>query len=885
MQVAHTVLRQRPATLLPSCVLLLLWPLSTAQPSASSVPPGLQPPRSFRKRHPHLHSPPDYNLPPDGTTWQSLSHVLGDITDVTRRGQRIDITCGPDQLRVQFYRQDIVRVWLGWDGSFSDEASADLVLRPPEDGLKVELREAGDHFSIRAAGVGGATLRAYKAPLRLELRGGDGTVLFSEMQGLTLNSTATFQTLKSQDDEFYFGGGMQNGRFSHKGHRIRVSVDYNWEDGGNPNAAPFYVSTAGYAVFRNTWSQGFYDFSQSPAVLAHNETRFDAFYFAAAPRDFKKLLEGYTFITGRPFMPPIYGLALGDADCYHNARHEYNTNVVVAMADAYRSHDFPAAWILPNDGYGCGFGTGEEQFPRDFTVLDEVVGNLSKRNFTTGLWSSTGLPNIKRLVEGSGTRIAKTDVAWIGPGYKFAFDAVKAVSDGIESNSDARRFIWTVEGWAGTQRLAVMWTGDHYGTFDAIRWQIPTFVGSGFSAQAHVSGDIDGIFGGSPETYVRDLQFKCFMTVLMTMSGWARNPDKQPWTWGEPYTSINRMYLKLKLRLTPYFYTLSRLAHDTGLPPVRAMALEFPGDNTTFSNHTGSSQQFMSGPFFLVAPVYRPLAETDVRDGIYLPSGPWVDYWKGGVTDGPLTLNGHAAPLDQLPIFIKGGAIIPMWPDMAYVGEVPADPLTLDVYPSGSSSFELYEDDGVTREALEGNASVRTLLRCKAPDAAMTSGGNVSVFVSSAVGHYDAMLRERAYTVLVHLPGAPGSVVLQVDGGERVDLAKQGSLTSLDYASSGWVFTPSFHGGLVKVKTPRMSTAVSFQLELLAEPPQRRPPGSVSCGAHWAGSCPECPQGNGQAWCNGQCTWQHGACKEAGAETGGQRRLRQARSPEAMRFV
>ena len=89
--------------------------------------------------------------------------------------------------------------------------------------------------------------------------------------------------------------------------------------------------------------------------------------------------------------------------------------------------------------------------------------------------------------------------------------------------------------------------------------------------QAHVSGDVDGIFGGSPDTYVRDLQFKCLMTTMMTMSGWAGNPDKQPWTYGEPYASINRMYLKIKSRLTPYFYTYSRIAREhtnrRGPPP------------------------------------------------------------------------------------------------------------------------------------------------------------------------------------------------------------------------------------------------------------------------------------------------------------------------------
>ena len=63
--------------------------------------------------------------------------------------------------------------------------------------------------------------------------------------------------------------------------------------------------------------------------------------------------------------------------------------------------------------------------------------------------------------------------------------------------------------------------GDPLATWvEYIRWQLTTFVGTGFSAQAHVSGDIDGIFGGSPHTYVRDLQFKCLMTTMMSMSGW-----------------------------------------------------------------------------------------------------------------------------------------------------------------------------------------------------------------------------------------------------------------------------------------------------------------------------------------------------------------------------
>merc|ERR1711957_989725 len=306
---------------------------------------------------------------------------------------------------------------------------------------------------------------------------------------------------------------------------------------------------------------------------------------------------------------------------------------------------------------------------------------------------------------------------------------------------------------------------------------IPTFVGAGFSAQARVSGDIDGIYGGSPETYVRDLQFKCLMTALMSMSGWAGNPDKQPWTFGEPYTAINRMYLKLKAALTPYFYTLSRTAYDTGVPPVRAMALEFPSDNSTLTNNTGSAMQFMAGPFFLVAPVYRPLAQSAVRDGIYLPAGEWVDYWNGSVISGPKTIDGYPAPLEKLPLFVRGGAIIPMWPAMSYPGERLPDPLTLDVYPSGESHFDLYEDDGVTGQPTT-----------------------------------------RAYKIRFHVPKPTQEVLLHVGDANSSTLQQYQSISALDFAPSGWTFSNAIVGGIVYVKVPRLQTNSAFSVELSTGP-------------------------------------------------------------------
>ena len=181
----------------------------------------------------------------------------------------------------------------------------------------------------------------------------------------------------------------------------------------------------------------------------------------------------------------------------------------------------------------CGYGEPVDgKFPSNLTDLTFVVAQLHLRGFYTGLWTSTGMPNIQKEVGAAGTRVCKTDVGWIGAGYKYAFDGVTLCAGGIEqySTPPARRFVWTVEGWAGTHRLSVMWTGDNSGSMDYVKWQLPTFTGAGLSAQAHVSGDVDGIFGGSPESYVRDLQFKALMSVAMVMSGWAPNPDKQPWS-------------------------------------------------------------------------------------------------------------------------------------------------------------------------------------------------------------------------------------------------------------------------------------------------------------------------------------------------------------------
>ncbi|WP_431781242.1 TIM-barrel domain-containing protein [Streptomyces chumphonensis] len=714
------------------------------------------------------------------------AHSLGDVTGFSADGDTYTVSSGEAKLRVTFHDDDLVRVHLAADGTFSDPANddpddpdapdADIVVERDHDGAGSTHTETDDAYVIRSDE---ATLTITKSPATLALADEDGRELWRETAPLAWSDEGTVQTLAQGEREQFFGGGMQNGRFSHRDETIDITRDYDWNDGGNPNAVPFYVSSQGYGVLRNTFAPGAYDF-RSPVRTTHAEQRFDAYYFVG---DAKEVIDGYTELTGRPAMMPMYALEIGDADCYlHNAnRGERETlRDSKEIADGYTEHGLPLGWMLVNDGYGCGY----EQLP-------ETADMLHERGAELGLWTESDLTEQESEVS-AGVRVRKTDVAWVGPGYRFALDACEESQRGIEEHSEDRATVLTVEGWAGTQRCGAMWSGDQSGTWDYIRWQIPTYAGSTMSGQHMTTGDVDGIFGGSPETYVRDMQWKMFLPMTYLMSGWAAS-DKQPWRYGQPYTDINRKYMLLHERLLPYFYTHSANASKDGVGPTRPLYLNYPDDPNTWGDQ--AKYEFLAGDDFLVAPVYE---DSDVRDGIYLPEGRWVDYWTGRVHEGGQTLDGYRAPLDTLPLFVRAGAIVPMFPEgtLDWQEGKDAGQLDLDVYPQGTSSFTLYEDDGRTRAHAAGESAAQRF-EVTAPKA--RERGPVTVSIGALEGAYEGRPAERRYGLSVHTNTEPA----RVRAGKR-GLTEYRSREALDAAGSGWFYdAPS---GVVHVRTAAVPT-------------------------------------------------------------------------------
>ncbi|WP_328618341.1 DUF5110 domain-containing protein [Amycolatopsis sp. NBC_00355] len=712
------------------------------------------------------------------------SGQLGDLTGISADGATVTLASGSAAVRVSFPADGAVRVWLAPDGSFTDPAGSKIVLPKNTPPVTPKRVDKGAYWAISTPK---ATLRAYKHPLKFALYdGADRKQLWAESAPLSWTGSTTTQSLTRTASEQFVGGGEQNGRYSHRDQTIKIFADDNWNDGGAPNSQPFYASTAGYGVLRNTFAPGSYSFT-APVETTHDERRFDATYVVG--NNLKDVISGYTDLVGKPFLPPIYGLETGDSDCYlHNAnRGERHTLDAVKVADGYTANDMPNGWMLVNDGYGCGYEN-----------LQQTGEGLRKNDVQLGLWTENGVPNQAEEVK-AGVRVRKLDVAWVGPGYQFALDACDTAHKGIEDNSDARGFVWQPVSWAGAQRCGVLWSGDQSGSYDYIKWQIPTYAGATTSGIAYNTGDIDGIFGGSPQTYVRDLQWKSFLPTAMTMDGWASS-DKQPWAQGEPYTSINRKYLMLKERLLPYTYSYSAQAHQTGVGQVRPLALEYPDDPNVWTDK--AKYEFLSGTDFLVAPVYE---KSNVRNGIYLPKGTWVDYWSGKTYTGPTTIDGYDAPLDTLPLFVRAGAVVPMWADGTKSWQTrDKGELDLDVYPQSKGSFTLTEDDGVTRGYQRGEQAKQTFT----VDAPKSGPGPVTVGIGASAGSYPGKPAARNYQLSVHTGTKPALV----QAGTGI-LRQYAGKAELDKASSGWWYDPAARG-VVRVKTGPVGAGASQDVRL-----------------------------------------------------------------------
>jgi alpha-glucosidase len=273
----------------------------------------------------------------------------------------------------------------------------------------------------------------------------------------------------------------------------------------------------------------------------------------------------------------------------------------------------------------------------------------------------------------------------------FALLMARATYEGLKRlQPDRRPYVITRAAYAGIQRYSTMWTGDTNSTWESLALNIPMFTSLGLSGEAFVGSDVGGFMGrGNGELLTRSYQVS-FLAPFCRNHKNIDSYDQEPWRFGKYYEDIIRKYLKLRYQLLPFLYTTLEEAHRTGVPLFRPLVLNYQDDSSTYN----LDDQFMVGNDLLVAPVMKP----DVtRRLVYLPKGTWYDYWTNKKYDGPTTIPVES-PMETVPMFVRGGAIIPVGPEMNYVGEKRFDPITFNIYPDeqGAASTTLYEDDGIS---------------------------------------------------------------------------------------------------------------------------------------------------------------------------------------------
>jgi alpha-glucosidase len=375
---------------------------------------------------------------------------------------------------------------------------------------------------------------------------------------------------------------------------------------------------------------------------------------------------------------------------------------------------------------------GESVFP-DFTLtrVRDWWGNLYK-DFSamgvSGFWNDMNEPAVFRYPSKTmpldvvhrlddGTTLDHRAIHNV-----FGMQNARATYEGLRKlQPDERPFVLTRAAFAGAQRYAATWTGDNLATWNHLSMSTPTLLSMGVSGYPLVGDDIGG-FGSSPpaDLLTRWYEVGAFNPIYRNHAA-KGTADHEPWANGPEHEAIRKKYIEMRYRLLPYIYTLTEETTRTGLPMMRPVFLEYPQAQEFY----GDDHDFLFGPDLFVSPV---VSETIDAQGIALPPGEWFDYWTSEKHTPQDKINLHPR-LDELPLYVRAGAILPMQPVVQSTSETPDGPLQLRAYlPTSTSSTDcrgsLYQDDGHTFAYQKGEF-LRVNYSCRVLPGSVTLTSNV----------------------------------------------------------------------------------------------------------------------------------------------------------------
>ncbi len=551
----------------------------------------------------------------------------------------------------------------------------------------------------------------------------------------------------------------------------------------------------------NGW-RGHYDFTDAETfTLGFDGGQYTEYVFAGPA--FGDVMRAYTALTGRAPLPPLWALG------HHQSRWHHDTQAdVLALARRMRDERVPCdvIWldIEHMDGYRV-FTWDGERFPdppamlaqlraegvRVITIVDPGVkhdpgyrvyddavardvlarteggdhfigqvwpGNTTFPDFATAearaWWGELNAAHVASGLAGVWNDMNEPATGDVAPGRmrfdrgrvphealhnQYALLMAMGTVEGLRSaRPDHRTFVLSRAGSAGIQRYAANWMGDNQSRWDHLWVSMPMAAGMGLSGQPFVGADVGGFQGDTnAELFLRWMQYGA-LTPFCRNHNEIDQAEQYPWSFGAAVRDGVRAALEGRYRLLPYLYAAFVEAAETGAPVQRPLVYDHQHDRAV----RGIDDQFTLGRDLLVAPVVAP--GTTAR-AVYLPAGTWYDWHTGERHAGERWLHVPTPP-DRIPVFARGGAVIPTWPSapQTTLGHRPQR-VQLHVFApeaDGTHVSQLQEDDGETFAALEG-ARYRTTLT-------VTRSGDALTLDAAVAGDGFPELDRRGFELVGH---------------------------------------------------------------------------------------------------------------------------------------
>jgi alpha-glucosidase (family GH31 glycosyl hydrolase) len=607
----------------------------------------------------------------------------------------------------------------------------------PSDGSLALVSFAEPSSKIRATQeiqAGNAKLKVSFDPLLVTIADATGAVI----QQLELDPNATALNFLTGDRPV-FGLGEGGPQFDRRGSAYSMASGqggYKLETHGATVPIPWLIGTSGWAIFFHQ-PHGKFDLRATNGkfepLTAGSLLPLDLFVICS--REPATILSEYARITGLPQLPPLWSLGYQQSHRTLASREE-----VLAEAKTFREKKLPCDTMIYLSTGFCpsGWNTANGSFVWNSNVFpdpEKMIEELHRENFRAVIHTVILSDRLTGTVDES-CDLARFDEQtascyWDAHRRDFAMgidgwwpdegDPLDIASRLVRNRMywegpqldrpNERPFALHRNGYAGMQRYgSFLWSGDVFCTWETLKTQVPVGIQTGLNGVPYWGTDIGGFVPThefSAELFVRWFQFGAFCPLFRSHGrAWKL---RLPWGWntGDPgpiemndrstvpdasqlhdarVEPICKKYLELRYRMLRYLYSAVRETTTTGVPIMRALWMHYPDDPKAVA----CGDEYLWGANVLVAPVFEKGA-TERR--VYLPHGTWYDFWTNERIDGGREIV-RAVDLETMPLYVRGGSILPLGPVKQYVNEKIDEPLSLTVYPGADCQFLLYDDDG-----------------------------------------------------------------------------------------------------------------------------------------------------------------------------------------------